>query len=126
MRLSCATDTAQQQAHFEWDERCDWFYIRCLEDDREYVMNEYLKVQSEMENELKEKDVIQDDGGLIPNVESDLVGPLRSRVAVPDESGEFQEADSTEHANIRYPKGQGRVKKAVEGQVRKENKAYQF
>lgn len=126
MGSSCSTNTAQEQANFAWDEKCDWFYIRCLKDDRDYIMNEYLKAQSEMEDELKEQDVIRDDGSLIPNVENNLVGPLRSRVAVPDESGESQEADSTENANIRYPKGHGSIKKPEERQAESETKAYQF
>lgn len=122
----CPINMAQKQAHFEWDGSCDWFHIRCLENDKNYIMNEYLKAQSEMENELKAKGVIQVDDNLIPNVENDLVGTLRSRVAVPDEFGEPQVADSTERRNERYPKGHGHVKKAVERKAPNEGKAYHF
>lgn len=122
----CPVNMVQEQAHFEWDGSCDWFHIRCLEEDKDYIMKEYLKVQSEMENELKEMGVIQVDGSLNPNVENDLVGTLRSRVAVPDEFGEPQVADSTERGNMRYPKGHGHVKKAVERKAPNEGKAYHF
>lgn len=74
----------QEQAHFTWDGKHDWFHIRCLEDDKGYIMNEYLKAQSEMEDELKEKDVLLDDGNLIPIVENELIGTSKPKVAVPD------------------------------------------
>lgn len=104
----------QEQAHFAWDGKHDWFHIRCLEDDKDYIMNEYLKAQNEMENELKEKDVLGDDGNLIPIVENDLIGTSRPRVAVPDEPDEFQEAASPERVRIERSNGKGRVEKRTE------------
>lgn len=104
----------QEQAHFAWDGKHDWFHIRCLEDDKDYIMNEYLKAQNEMENELKEKDVLGDDGNLIPIVENDLIGTSRPRVAVPNEPDEFQEAASPERVRIERSNGKGRVEKRTE------------
>lgn len=122
----CPINMAQEQAQFEWDGSYDWFHIRCLEGDKDYIIKEYLKAQSEMENELKEKGVVQVDGNLIPNDENDLVGTLRSRVAILDDFDEPQVADSTERGNMRYPKGHGHVKKAVERKAPNEGKTYHF
>lgn len=116
----------QEQAHFAWDEKYDWFHIKCLEDDKDYIMNEYLKAQSDMEIELKEKDVIRDDGNLIPTVKNHLVGTSRPRVAVPDESDDPEVATRTERVGAECPKGQGRVEKRMERQTVKETKAYLF
>lgn len=106
----------QEQARFVWDEECDWFRIQCLEDDKGYIMSEYLKIQSELEDELREKCLIEHGGSLIPIVENDLVRKLRSKVTTPDDSSESfksEDTDSSEgHANLRYPKGHSPVKKA--------------
>lgn len=103
-----------EQAHFVWDEECDWFHIQCLEVDKDYIMNEYLKVQNKLENELREKDVVYG-GSLVPNDKNDLVGKLqlRSRVTASDDSGTSEETDSTEErVDIRYPKGHSPIKNA--------------
>ncbi|KAG6363009.1 hypothetical protein INS49_008104 [Diaporthe citri] len=115
-----------EQADFAWDEKYHWFHIRCLEDDKDYVMNQYLKAQSEMEIELKEKDVIRDDGNLIPTVKNDLIGTSRPRVAIPDKSDDPKLAARTERVDIECPKGQGRVEKRIERQVVSETAAYLF
>ncbi|KAI7787071.1 hypothetical protein LA080_001163 [Diaporthe eres] len=117
-----------EQAYFAWDEKFDWFHIKCLEDDKDYIMNEYLKAQSEMEIELKEKDVIRDDGNLIPTVKNHLIGTSRSRVAIPDESDhpEVAARTETERVGIECPKGQGRVEKRIERQAVSETETYLF
>lgn len=124
------TNTAQEQAHFAWDEKYDWFHIQCLEDDKDYIMNEYLKTQSEMEVELKEKDVIRDDGNLIPTVKNNLIGTSRPRVAVPDESDDpevaTEVATETERVGTECPKGQGRVENRIERQAVSETAIYRF
>lgn len=116
----------QEQAHFTWDEKHDWFNIRCLEDDKDYVMNEYLKAQSEMEVELKEKEVIRDDGNLIPTVKNDLIGTSRPRVAIPDKSDDPKVAARTERVETKGPKGQARVERRIERQAVSETAAYLF
>lgn len=116
----------QEQAHFAWDEKYDWFHIKCLEDDKDYIMNEYLKAQSEMEKELKEKDVIQDDGNLIPMVKNHLINTSRPRVAVSDESDDPEVAARTERVGTECPKGQGRVEKRLKRQAVSEAEAYLF
>lgn len=118
----------QEQAHFAWDEKFDWFHIECLEDDKDYIMNEYLKAQSEMEIELKEKDVIRDDGNLIPTVKNHLIGTSRSRVAILDESDhpEVAARTETERVGIERPKGQGSVEKRIERQAVSKTEAYLF
>ncbi|KAK7719562.1 hypothetical protein SLS64_001739 [Diaporthe eres] len=116
----------QEQAHFAWDEKYDWFHIKCLEDDKDYIMNEYLKAQSDMEIELKEKDVIRDDGNLIPTVKNHLIGTSRPRVAVPGESDDPEVATRTERVGAECPKGQGRVEKRMERQTVKATEAYLF
>lgn len=77
-------------------------------------MNEYLKAQSEMEIELKEKDVLRDDGNLIPVVENDLIGTSRPRVAVSDQPDEPQEAASPERVRTERSNGQRRVEKRTQ------------
>lgn len=77
-------------------------------------MNEYLKAQSEMEDELKEKDVLLDGGNLIPIVENELIGTSRPRVAVPDQPDKPQEATSPERSRVERPNGQRRVEKRIE------------
>lgn len=113
----------QEQAYFAWDGKHDWFHIRCLEDDKDYIMNEYLKAQSEMENELKEKDVLRDDGNLIPIVENDLIGSSRPRVTIPDQPDEPEVAASPERVRTERSNGQGRVEKRIE---RRKVGAYMF
>lgn len=99
-----------------WDEECDWFRIQCQEDDKGYIMNEYLKIQSELEDELRKMGVIEYGGSLIPSVENDLVGKLRCKVTISDTSSESFESKGTGnlegHANLRHPKGHNPVKKA--------------
>lgn len=80
-------------------------------------MNEYLKAQSEMEDELKEKDVLLDDGNLIPIVENDLIGTSKPRVAVSDQPDKPQEAASPERVRVERPNGQRRVEKRIERQT---------
>ena len=126
MKFPLSINMIKQQAHFVWDEKCDWFQIRCLEDDKDYIMNEYLKAQSEMENELVEKDVIQACGNLIPIVKNDLIGALQPSSAVLDESDEPPVAVSTERVDIEYSDRQGRVEKIVERRAESEDKAYLF
>ncbi|KAG8164753.1 hypothetical protein KVR01_005028 [Diaporthe batatas] len=94
-------------ARFVWDEECNWFHIQCLEDDKGHIMNEYFDFQCELEDELKEKGVIEQGGSLMPVVENDLVGTLRCKAIISEDPSEpFQ----SEHANLRYPKGHSPVK----------------
>lgn len=117
----------QEQAHFSWDEKYDWFHIRCLEDDKDYVMNEYLKAQDMMENKLREEDVIQADGNLIPTVTNDLIDTSRPRVAVPDESDEPEVvAREMERVSPTKVNGQGRGGKRIQRQAVGRNTAYLF
>lgn len=112
-----------------WDEKHDWFKIRCLEEDKDYVMNEYLKAQSEMENELKEKDVVRVDGSLVPNVKNDLIETPRPRVAIPDELHD-PEVAVRETARVGTPysnsNGHGRIERRIERQVVSQSEAYPF
>ncbi|KAJ0121705.1 hypothetical protein J7T55_008872 [Diaporthe amygdali] len=75
-----------EKADFAWDDKRDWLRVQCLEADKDYVLKEYFKAQAEMESELKKKDMIQDDGSLIPNVENELIKTSRPALAVPNET----------------------------------------
>ncbi|KAL1868706.1 hypothetical protein Daus18300_005840 [Diaporthe australafricana] len=75
---SCDLD----KANFVWDNKRHWFQIRCLAADKKYVLKEYLRAQTEMENELKEQGVIQDNGSLIPTAKNVLVRTSRPRSTV--------------------------------------------
>jgi hypothetical protein len=119
-------NTAQELAHFEWDENCDWLQVQCLEVDREHIINEYLKVQGEMEDELREQEMLQDGGGLIPDIENNLLGPLKPRGAVSKESSEYQGSNSTEYADNRYSNMHSCGKKPIEGQAPKDEEIYHF
>lgn len=117
----------QRQASIVWDEKCDWFKIRCLEEDKDYIMNEYLKAQSEMENELKEKDVIRSDGSLVPNVKNDLIEILRPRASVPGELHDPEvTARETKRADTPSSNGHGRIERSIERQAVSQNAAYPF
>lgn len=105
---------AQEQARFVWDGECDWLHVQCLEDHKGYIMKEYLEIQSELEDELKEKGAVLV-GSLIPTVENDLVElKPRTESCLSDDWGDSVESGdmvkSEGHANLRYPKGHNPVK----------------
>lgn len=116
----------QAQAHFTWDEKYDWFHIQCLEDDKDYIMNEYLKAQGEMESELREKDVLWDGGDLIPTAENDLIEAPRPRAASPDESDDSEVSASPERVHTQCSDGQGRVEKRMERRAAKQEEVFAF
>lgn len=125
-RCSCPINTVQEQARFTWDEKYDWFHVQCMDGDKDYIMNEYLKAQSEMENELVEKDMLWDGGSLIPTVENDLIDTSRHRVATLDESDDSVVAASPERVRTQRSNGRGRVEKRMERRTVKEDAAYPF
>lgn len=121
----------QKQAHFSWDESCDWFHIRCLEDDKAYIMNEYLKAQSEIESELKEKDLLQENGNPIPTVENDLIKTSRPRAAVPEEPAPEETVDievvvRTERVGTQRSNGQSRIERRTERKAVSKSTDYRF
>lgn len=125
----CPVNKVQKQAHFSWDESCDWFHIRCLEYDKTYIINEYLKAQSEIENELKDKDVLQENGDPIPTVENDLIKTSRPRAAVPEEPAPEETVDSevgTERVGTQRSNGQSRIDRRTERKTVSKSTAYRF
>lgn len=94
-------------------------------------MNEYLNTQSEIENELKDKDVLQENGDPIPTVENDLIKTSRPRAAVPEkpapeETVDIEAAIRTERVGTQRSNGQSRIERRTERKAVSKSTAYQF
>lgn len=94
-----------------WDKKRHWFQIRCLAADKKYVLKEYLRAQTEMENELKEQGVIQDNGSLIPNAQNVFIRTSRPNLTVVNEERRDLEEDvkGTGHITSKRVNGKGHV-----------------
>ncbi|KAI3400487.1 hypothetical protein diail_3108 [Diaporthe ilicicola] len=117
------------EAYFAYDTKRDWLHVQCLAADKGYVLKQYLRAQTEMEKELREKDLIQDDGKLIPDVKNDFIRTSRpAKMVVPDELHNLEEdIRGVEHVAVkRVYARRSSPREGMKPQAAREKGAYLF
>lgn len=74
----------QEKAYFHFDNVVGWIQVRCQAADKQLVLKRYLEIQSEIEFEIKDQDIMQPDGTLTYDAQNPLVGAASPNLSVPD------------------------------------------
>lgn len=61
-----------------------WLQVRCQAADKKLVLKNYLEIQSEIEYEIKDQEIMQSDGSLSYDMQNLLAGAASPNISVPD------------------------------------------
>ncbi|KUI66721.1 hypothetical protein VM1G_01474 [Cytospora mali] len=100
------------RAYFSWDYEAGWLHVRCQAADKDDILKTYLKIQSEIESEIKGQSAMQSNGTLKYDVQNSLVGAPSANMSVPDtielevpmELREFEEVVAWQDLQPQYRK----------------------
>lgn len=74
----------QRKAYFHFDNVVGWLQVRCQAADKKLVLKNYLEIQSEIEYEIKDQEIMQSDGSLSYDMQNLLAGAASPNISVPD------------------------------------------